>query len=399
MQKDNPILFVEINESNYIFIAGYFNDNAHLEIIEKIITPNIGLEKNKFTNIDLACKTIRDKVEKIESKLEYVFKDVTVIIESFNFSCVNVSGFKKLNGSQLLKENISYILNSLKSTITESESQKTILHIFNSKSVLDGVNVDNLPIGLFGDFYYHELTFYLIKNNDLKNIKNIFNKCNLNLNKIVLKNFSEGTQLINQNNNLETFFRIKIKKEVSHISFFDQSSFKYSENFNFGTNIIFKDVAKICSIDDKIIKNFISNNVSNNIDFNDSEYLEEKYFINENFRKIRKKLIIDIMKARIEEICNIVYNKNINLTSFKNENIKIFLIIENESIFERFNFFFKSCFSKNKNCEIYLIKDFDIETTIASAAHLSIYGWKKEAIPITQAKTSIISRIFKSMFG
>ena len=76
MQKDNPILFVEINESNYIFIAGYFNDNAHLEIIEKIITPNIGLEKNKFTNVDLACKTIRDKVEKIESKLEYVFKDV-----------------------------------------------------------------------------------------------------------------------------------------------------------------------------------------------------------------------------------------------------------------------------------------------------------------------------------
>ena len=59
------------------------------------------------------------------------------------------------------------------------------------------------------------------------------------------------------------------------------------------------------------------------------------------------------MKARIEEICNIVYNKNINLTSFKNENIKIFLIIENESIFEMFKFFFKSCFSKNKNCEIY----------------------------------------------
>ena len=58
-----------------------------------------------------------------------------LIIDNFDYSCVNISGFKKLDGSQLLKENISYILNSLKLAITENEKQKTILHIFNSKSV------------------------------------------------------------------------------------------------------------------------------------------------------------------------------------------------------------------------------------------------------------------------
>ena len=97
-----------------------------------------------------------------------------LIIDNFDYSCVNISGFKKLNGSQVLKENISYILNSLKLAITENEKQKTILHIFNSKSVLDGTTIENLPIGLFGDFYNHELTFFLIRNNDLKNIKQIF---------------------------------------------------------------------------------------------------------------------------------------------------------------------------------------------------------------------------------
>ncbi len=40
------------------------------------------------------------------------------------------------------------------------KKQKTIMHIFNSKSVLDGKNIENLPIGLFGDFYNHELTFF-----------------------------------------------------------------------------------------------------------------------------------------------------------------------------------------------------------------------------------------------
>ena len=44
--------------------------------------------------------------------------------------------------------------------------------------------IDNLPIGLFGDFYSHELSFNLINKNDLKNLKNIFNECNLKIKNI-----------------------------------------------------------------------------------------------------------------------------------------------------------------------------------------------------------------------
>ena len=33
---------------------------------------------------------------------------------------------------------------------------------------------ENLPIGLFGDFYSHELSFNLIKENDYENLKEIF---------------------------------------------------------------------------------------------------------------------------------------------------------------------------------------------------------------------------------
>ena len=170
MQTGIPTLFVEINDLNYIFVVGKYDENQNLKIIEKIITPNEGIEKNKFTNIDLAEKLIKKNIQTIEDKINYVFKEVTIIIDTFENSCINISGFKKLNGSQVLKENISYILNSLKLAISESEKKKTILHIFNSKSILDGISIENLPIGLFGDFYSHELTFFLIDNNDMNNI-------------------------------------------------------------------------------------------------------------------------------------------------------------------------------------------------------------------------------------
>ena len=168
MKTDIPILFVEINNLNYVFAAGLYDDSQNLKIIEKIITPSEGTNKNKFINIDQAQEVIKKNVRIIEDKLDYVFKEVTIILDNFNYSCINISGFKKLNGSQVLKDNISYILNSLKLAITENEKEKIILHIFNSKSVLDGTPVENLPIGLFGDFYSHELTFFWLSKMILK---------------------------------------------------------------------------------------------------------------------------------------------------------------------------------------------------------------------------------------
>ena len=59
MQTDIPTLFVEINESNYIFVAGIHDDNQNFKIIEKIISPNEGISKNKFIDIYQAQAEIK----------------------------------------------------------------------------------------------------------------------------------------------------------------------------------------------------------------------------------------------------------------------------------------------------------------------------------------------------
>jgi cell division protein FtsA len=397
MNNDEPILFIEINEINFIFAAGVYN-NDNLEVVEKITAPHIGIDKNKFIDIFKASETLKNNIKKIEDKLDCIFKDVTVILDNFDCTCINVSGFKKLNGSQVLKENISYILNSLKSAVSDNEKDKSILHIFNSRSILDGNNIENLPIGLFGNFYSHELTFLLIGNNDLKNIKQIFNKNNLEVKKIILKKFCEGVKLINQNN-IETFYKIKINHDTCNIIFFDQASFKYSENFNFGTDIIFKDIKKICSIDNDLIINFFNNGFDKDKKFSDNQLLEEKYFSKGSYRKIRKNLIIDIVKARIDEIVNIILHKNINIQKFNKEKIKIYITFQDITVSNNFYEYFESYLNKNTNFETNLIADFETNSLVSNIANLSIYGWRKEAIPIVQIKNSLITRIFKSIFG
>ena len=49
--------------------------------------------------------------------------------------------------------------------------------------------------------------------------------------------------------------------------------------------------------------------------------------------------------------------------------------------------------------EIEFNNEFELEDIISKTAHLSIFGWRKEAIPIAQTKNTIITRIFKTLFG
>ena len=63
-------------------------------------------------------------------KIQILFKDVNIVINQKDFDCVNVSGFKKLNGNQILAEDISYILNDVKSKLIDTEKYKKQLFIF-----------------------------------------------------------------------------------------------------------------------------------------------------------------------------------------------------------------------------------------------------------------------------
>ena len=54
--------------------------------------------------------------------------------------------------------------------------------------------------------------------------------------------------------------------------------------------------------------------------------------------------------------------------------------------------------SQGADDNITVLKDFEIDSIFYKAANLSVFGWKKEAVPILHRKNSLITRIFKSIF-
>jgi len=398
MQINTPILFVEINKNEYIFIVGDKKENGEFKLIHSQKAAFNGIHKNKFISFDIAYKDIKENIYSIEQNYNCIFKEVIVIINNFNFSLINFSGFKRLNGSQLKKENITYILNTLKSKITEIEEQKNILHIFNSKYLLDKNKIDNLPIGLFGNFYSQELSFFLIDKNDFKNLKKIFDNCNLKIKKIISKNFLEGTNIIDNFPNVETFLRIEISEDEIEIIYFENSALKFNQNFKFGSNLILNDISKVIALKLNIVKKILTNSDFSKGNLEES-YIEKDFFFNENFRKIKKKLILDIAKARIEEIAEITVFKNINLQSFLSKDLKIFIKFTNNKNIKCLDYIYKIVFSKENKFDLNFLDDFDLDETYKSANKLVQFGWKKEAVPVVQEKKSLIARFFDFFFN
>ncbi len=395
--RNNFSLFIEVNRFECIFLIGSFDQNNIFNFKEKIIFPIKEIQNNKMINFEVVQKTLSENIYLIEKKINFTFKDVILILDDFDFSYINLTGYKRLNGSQLLKENITYILNTLKSNINEYEKNKKIVHIFNNRFNLDKKEINNIPIGLFGDFYIHELSFLLMNKNDYKNLNNIFVKCNLRIQKILIKSFIEGIS-IEKKNGIDTFFNIKVNKENIKILFFENSALKMTQEFKFGSDLIINDISKITSLKIDQIKKFL---YSVELNFDHNENIEKEFFGDIPFRKIKKKMILDIASSRINEFAEIILYKNSNVQKLLKINTPIFLDINvKDAIYlkilkESFNKFF----SDGGKFKIKNIDQISHEETLSNAHEIVHFGWKKEAVPIVKAKKTLISRFFDLLFN
>ena len=398
MKNFSLSLYLEINDLNYVFYVGEIDDQNNLKII---YVSNIflkGIENNRISDLEKTFNTIKENLYLIEQKLNYTFREIILILDNFHPSFINLTGFKKLNGSQVLRENITYILNTLKSCVNEIESKKTILHIFNSKFYLDNNKIENLPIGLFGDSYSHELSFILINSNDYKNFKSIFGKCNLNIKKILIKSFIKGATTSDNFKNTETFFQINIGENKSKIFYFENNSLKFEQNFEFGVDIIIKDISKITFLKKENVSKILDK-----IQFTgnslEEDLIDKIFFNDENYRKIKKKLIYEIVFARIKEMSELILFKNINFQHYNKISKNIFLEIDQKLQFNFIKEIYKKVFSMNGSYNLDMADHLSNDSLLSTANKLVHFGWKKEAIPVLQSKKSLISRFFDKIFG
>ena len=397
MEEKSEKLFAEVNNKSIRYAVFNLSENLNYNLLTTKNSENNGIKKGDVIDIDLASEIISKDLKEIEKKIDKVFSNVNLIVNQRDMTSTYITSFKKLNGAKVEKRDIDYMLNEGKISIQKNQENNSIIHILNSNFYLDKKKRDKIPLNIFADHLGLQMTLISLPKNNIKNIKNLFENNDLKVDRLLCRPLTTGVNLISGNSKLKNFFLLNIDDELSTISIYENMSLVFFKTFPFGTNTIFRDLSQLCSIKDEDINSILTKINFDNIDKNNSKYLDEKFFKDSQFTKLTLSHIKEIIETRVEEMMNHLFNKNSNIKYFKNKLSHLFVVFENKVFQEHFDKMFSGFLGIDSNkIALRLIKLEDL--SLLGAAELAFKGWHAEAVPFAQEKKSLFTGVFSRFF-
>ena len=408
MSPEDPRGIIELGNINIKCLIFKIKNNNESEILSTSVTLSEGIHNGMVVNLTKASNAIRSCISAAEKKARILLKKINVVFEEPEFLSTKFSKHKKINGSKIHKDDIDFLLKEAKKQLILNDEKQSIIHIFNHNYIVDGKAFAEEPIGVYADSLSHEMTFITMPKNNLKNINQAFIDCDIEIERLISNTFALGVKLLN-NKELEFgSILIDIGFEKISLGLFKNLTLVHSITLPVGINHITKDISKVCSLnidESEVIKNNIDFSLQNNQDiFDKNDYLKNTYFINSSFRKISKSLILNVIKARLDEIFETI-KKHIIVPGFNlNSGIGFLLVGGGSHLLniEKYcaNFFGPNIkkLRENKNeKENYLDKNF---ASCLGALRIIKDGWETEAIPEMVGKNikkvGFLGKIFKT---
>ena len=408
MSPEDPRGIIELGNINIKCLIFKIKNNNESEVLSTSVTLSEGIHNGMVVNLTKASNAIRSCISAAEKKAKILLKKITVVFEEPEFLSTKFSKHKKINGSKIHKDDIDFLLKEAKKQLILNDEKQSIIHIFNHNYIVDGKAFAEEPIGVYADSLSHEMTFITMPKNNLKNINQAFIDCDIEIERLISNTFALGVKLLN-NKELEFgSILIDIGFEKISLGLFKNLALVHSITLPVGINHITKDISKVCSLnidESEVIKNNIDFSLQNNQDiFDKNDYLKNTYFINSSFRKISKSLILNVIKARLDEIFETI-KKHIIVPGFNlNSGIGFLLVGGGSHLLniEKYcaNFFGPNIkkLRENKNeKENYLDKNF---ASCLGALRIIKDGWETEAIPEMVGKNikkvGFLGKIFKT---
>jgi len=407
MNLEDPIGIIELGNVNLKCLIFQINKNNSSEVLSTAITPSEGIHNDVVVNLTKASNAIRLSIGTAEKKAKISLKKINVVFEQPDFLCTKFSKHKKIDGSKIHRHDIEFLLKEAKKQLILNDKNQSIIHIFNHNYIVDGKIFMEEPIDVFADSLSHEMTFITVSKNNLKNINQVFIDCDIEIERLISHTFTLGVKLLNVRELQLGSALINLGYKKISLGLFKNLALVHSVTLPIGTDHITNDISKVCSLnldETKIIRNNIDFSFKNNQNlFDQDDFLKNTYFIDSNFRKISKNLILNVIKARLDEILEIL-KKELIVPGFNlNSGINFLLTGEGSNLLnlEKYceNFF---RLSTKKISQNNIENDNDFEKNFASslgALKIIKDGWETEAIPEIREKNIEKIGFFAKIFG
>ncbi len=321
------ISFIFISNSGLVCKIFRISEDKKIVLIGESFSSSEGIHNGIILNIDLASRSVRNCISEAEKKAKVDLLEINILFEPINLLSTRVTKYNKLGGSKIYKEDISYLISEGKNQILSNDAKKNILHTYNFNYVVDNVKFLSEPINIYADFFSHELSFLTIPKNIFKNITQVFNNCELRIDRFLLNSFALGVENLTNEEINNGCLMINFESKNINLIFFLMGSIIFYKTLPISIGHIIMDLAKGCSLSlNESQKIFQHYGIVERIDLKNAKnkknvYLNKSFFSESKYRKISENLIFEIISSRSEEIIEFI-NKNINYSGLNLENLQ-----------------------------------------------------------------------------
>ena len=399
---------IELGSLNIKCLIVKINSDNTTKILSTSIAKSEGIHNGTIVNLMKAASVIRTAISTAEKIADVSLKRINVITEQPEFLCTKFSKHRKINGSKIKKEDIEFLLKEAKKEVILNDDKQAIIHIFNHNYIVDGKTFVEEPINVFADSLSHEMTFITMPKNNIKNINQAFIDCDIEVERFISCTFALAAKVLNDNELKFGSILIDMGYEKTSLGLFKNFALIHSITFPVGINHVIKDISKVCSLsleESEIIKNNINFSFKNNNKlFDENDYLKNNFFSKSSFRKISKTLLNNIVKARLDEIFEMIKMQLI-LTELKPTIGSTLFIVGGGAYLNNIQDYCSNFFGVN-------VKKIDTDSKIENGSKsnrtfdsclgaLKIIkdGWETEAIPERVEKNEEKISFFSRFFG
>lgn len=321
------ISFIFISNSGLVCKIFRVSDDKKIVLIGESYSSSEGIQNGIVLNIDLASKSVRNCISEAEKKAKINLSEINILFEPANLLSTRVTKYKKLGGSKIYKEDISYLISEGKNQVLSNDVKRSILHTYNFNYVVDNVKFLSEPINIYADFFSHELSFLTLPKNIFKNITQVFNNCELKINRFLLNSFALGVENLTNEEINNGCLIINFENKNMNLIFFLMGSIIFYKTLPISIGHIIMDISKGCSLSlSEAQKIFQHYGIIEKIDLKKEKskknhYINKNFFTESKYRKISENLIFEIISSRSEEIIEFI-NKNINHSGLNLENLQ-----------------------------------------------------------------------------
>ena len=401
MNLEDSIGLIELGNTNLKCLIFKINKDNNSEILSVTTTPSDGIYNDVVVNLKKASDSIRLAISTAEKKAKVSLKKINVIFEQPDFLCTRFSKHKKIDDSKIHRSDIEFLLNEGKKQLMLNDKNQSIIHIFNHNYIVDGKIFIEEPINVFADTLTHEMTFITAPKNNLRNVNQIFLNCDIEIERLISQTFALGVELFDERELQSGVVLINLGLKKISLGLFKNLALVHSITFPIGIDHITSDISKVCSLnleESLAIRNNIDFSFENNKNiFDENNILKKSFFINSKFRKISKDLIYKVIRARTDEILEMI-KKQLKLTGFNFNSGTNFFLIGEASNFINIQEYCQNFFELNT----IIGKKNDSEKNFSACQggiKIIKEGWETEAIPEIKIKSLKKVGFLRKIFG